>query len=90
MTTPPPPSPINSGNSPFIAFEDEGDVERPNLHYKAEESKVRGKKERHSSSLYLCLKEGQREGWTATATLLLSLSVAVYLGIHTFKPHPTD
>jgi hypothetical protein len=29
------------GNSPFIKFEDQDDVEHPNLHYRAEESKVR-------------------------------------------------
>lgn len=28
------------GNNPFIKFEDNNDVERPNLHYKAEESKL--------------------------------------------------
>jgi len=28
------------GNSPFIKFEDQDDVEHPNLHYRAEESKV--------------------------------------------------
>lgn len=30
------------GNSPFIKFEDQGDLEHPNLHYRAEESKVCG------------------------------------------------